>query len=52
MSKARLVITAVELEGHKVAEVAQAYGLSRSWMSSWPGTAPKATPRSSHDHAD
>jgi transposase InsO family protein len=32
MSKARLVITAVELEGRKVAEVAQAYGVSRSWI--------------------
>lgn len=32
MSKARLVITAVVLEGRRPAEVAKAYGLSRSWV--------------------
>ena len=32
MSKARLVITAVVLEGRSPAEVAKAYGLSRSWV--------------------
>ena len=31
MSKARLVITAVEIEGRDVAEVIATYGLSRSW---------------------
>ena len=31
MSKARLVITAIEIEGRKVAEVARTYGVSRSW---------------------
>ena len=31
MSKARLVITAIELEGRTVAEVVAAYGVSRSW---------------------
>ena len=32
MSKARLVITAIELEGRSVAEVIAAYGVSRSWI--------------------
>jgi transposase len=32
MSKARLVITAVEIEGRTVAEVAQTYAVSRSWI--------------------
>jgi transposase InsO family protein len=32
MSKARLVITAVELEGRSPAEVAATYGVSRSWV--------------------
>ena len=32
MSKARLVITAVELEGRSPAEVAASYGVSRSWV--------------------
>src|SRR3546814_10414205 len=32
MSKARLVITAIEIEGRTVAEVAGAYGVSRSWI--------------------
>lgn len=32
MSKARLVITAVVLEGRKPVEVAKAYGVSRSWL--------------------
>jgi len=32
MSKARLVITAVVLEGRSVAEVAAEYGVSRSWL--------------------
>lgn len=32
MSKARLVITAVELEGRSPGEVAASYGLSRSWV--------------------
>ncbi len=31
MSKARLVITAIEVEGRDVAEVIKAYGVSRSW---------------------
>jgi hypothetical protein len=31
MSKARLVITAIEIEGRSVAEVIKAYGISRSW---------------------
>lgn len=31
MSKARLVITAIEIEGRPVAEVIAAYGVSRSW---------------------
>ena len=33
MSLARLVITAVVLEGRSQAEVARSYGLSRSWVS-------------------
>jgi len=33
MSQARLVITAVVLEGRSQAEVARSYGLSRSWVS-------------------
>src|SRR5437763_1886089 len=33
MSKARLVITAVVLEGRTQAEVAQSYGVSKSWVS-------------------
>ncbi len=33
MSRARLVITAVILEGRSQAEVARSYGLSRSWVS-------------------
>jgi transposase InsO family protein len=32
MSKARLVITAVEIEGRTVAEVVETYGVSRSWV--------------------
>ena len=32
MTRARLVITAVTLEGRPVAEVAAAYGISRSWI--------------------
>lgn len=32
MSKARLVITAVVVEGRKPAEVAETYGVSRSWL--------------------
>ena len=32
MSKARLVITAVELEGRSPSEVAASYGVSRSWV--------------------
>ena len=32
MSKARLVITAVVVEGRSVSEVARTYGLSRSWV--------------------
>jgi transposase InsO family protein len=32
MSKARLVITAIELEGRPMAEVVAAYGVSRSWV--------------------
>jgi transposase InsO family protein len=32
MSKARLVITAVSVEGRPVAEVASAYGVARSWI--------------------
>jgi transposase InsO family protein len=32
MSKARLVITAVEVEGRSPTEVAAAYGVSRSWV--------------------
>jgi transposase len=32
MSKARLVITAVEVEGRTLAEVIAAYGVSRSWL--------------------
>lgn len=32
MSKARLVITAVVVEGRRPAEVAQTYGVSRSWL--------------------
>lgn len=31
MSKARLVITAIEIEGRSVAEVFEAYGVSKSW---------------------
>jgi transposase InsO family protein len=31
MSKARLVITAIEIEGRPVAEVIKAYGVSKSW---------------------
>jgi transposase len=32
VSKARLVITAVVVEGRKPAEVAAAYGVARSWV--------------------
>src|SRR3712207_3799712 len=32
MSKARLVITAIEVEGRSPAEGAAAYGVSRSWL--------------------
>ena len=32
MSKARLVITAIEVEGRSVAEVVAAYGVARSWV--------------------
>ena len=32
MSKARLVLTAVVVEGRRPAEVAAAYGVSRSWV--------------------
>jgi transposase InsO family protein len=32
MSKARLVITAIEIEGRSATEVTQAYGVSRSWV--------------------
>lgn len=32
MSKARLVITAIEIEGRTVADVVAAYGVSRSWV--------------------
>src|SRR3954471_17960458 len=32
MSKARLVITAIEIEGRTVAEVIASYGVSRSWV--------------------
>ena len=32
MSKARLVITAIEVEGRTAAEVIAAYGVSRSWL--------------------
>ena len=32
MSKARLVITAIEVEGRSPAEVSAAYGVSRSWL--------------------
>ncbi|WP_109469946.1 sigma factor-like helix-turn-helix DNA-binding protein [Mycolicibacter heraklionensis] len=33
MSKARLVITAVVIEGRSQSEVALAYGVSQSWIS-------------------
>ena len=33
MSKARLVITAVVIEGRTQAEVARSYGISESWVS-------------------
>ena len=32
MSKARLVVTAIEVEGRSVAEVASEYGVARSWV--------------------
>ena len=32
MSKARLVITAIEVEGRSPAEVVAAFGVSRSWL--------------------
>src|SRR5688500_9618013 len=32
MSKARLVITAIEIEGRSVTEVAASYEVSRSWI--------------------
>jgi transposase len=32
MSKARLVITAIEVEGRSAVEVVAAYGVSRSWL--------------------
>ncbi|MDX3006923.1 hypothetical protein PWY87_35005 [Kribbella solani] len=32
MSKARLVVTAIEIEGRSVAEVVAAYGVARSWV--------------------
>ena len=32
MSKARLVITSIEIEGRSVTDVAKAYGVSRSWI--------------------
>ncbi|MDR1388245.1 MAG: helix-turn-helix domain-containing protein [Propionibacteriaceae bacterium] len=33
MSRARVVITAVVVEGRSVSEVARSYGLSRQWVS-------------------
>lgn len=33
MSKARLIITAVEIEGISQAEVARRYGVSKGWVS-------------------
>ena len=32
MSKAHLVITAIEIEGPTIAEVMDAYGVSKSWI--------------------
>lgn len=32
MSKARLVMTAIEIEGRSVTEVAKSYQVSRSWI--------------------
>src|SRR5689334_5013139 len=32
MSRARLVITAIEVEGRTITEVVAAYGVSRSWV--------------------
>src|SRR6266508_3366372 len=52
MSKARLIITAVIIEGRSQHEVARAYGVNQSWVSRLvaPATAPRARPRSSPAH--
>jgi transposase len=48
MSKARLVITAVVVEGRSQREVARAYGVSQGWVSRLvAGTRPRARRRSS-----
>ena len=48
MSKARLVITAVNVEKRPVSEVARSYGVARSWIyGCWPVTGPRARRRSS-----
>jgi transposase len=49
MSKARLVITAVVVEGRSQREVARAYGINQSWVSRLvaryrPKTSPTAIP--------
>ena len=52
MSKARLVITAVVVEGRTQAEVARNYGVSRPGSTLMARYAPKAKPRSNRVHDD
>ena len=53
MSKARLIITAVVIEGRSQAQVARDYGVSKGWVSELLARyRPRVTPRSSHDHDD
>jgi hypothetical protein len=48
MSKARLIITAVVVEGCSQREVARAYGVNQAGSAAWsPATASRARPRSS-----
>ena len=60
MSKARLVITAVVVEGRTQGEVARAYGVSKGWVSKlvaryWaalPGQAQMCRAGGAHDRPD
>jgi transposase len=52
MSKARLIITAVTVEGRSQREVARAYGINQRWVSRLVARYhAEARPRSSHAHA-